>query len=176
MTAVIPTLATERLILRPWRDDDIERFAILAGDAEHTKYIGGVLSREDAWRKMATYMGSWLLRGYGPFALEQRQTGQFAGYCGPWNPLGWPEAEIAWGIVPDMSGKGFIDEAARRALRFAYVDLGWTTAVSVIATENIRSIRVAERLGAQLDRTTENRGWPVGVYRHLPPHTLQPDP
>ena len=171
MTIAIPTLETERLILRPWRDADIDAFAVLAGDAEHAKYLGGALSREDAWRKMATYMGHWMLRGYGPLAIEDKASGNFIGYCGPWNPLGWPEPEIAWGLVPSSLGHGFATEAARAALTFAYETLGWTTAVSVIATDNLPSIRVAERLGAKLDYTTENRGWPVGVYRHAGPST-----
>ena len=171
MTIAIPTLTTERLILRPWHDADIDDFAALAGDAEHAKYLGGALSREDAWRKMATYMGHWLLRGYGTFALEERASQRFVGYCGPWNPLGWPEPEIAWGLVPTVLGKGFATEAARACLNYAYSTLGWTTAVSVIATENLPSIRVAERLGAKLDYTTENRDWPVGVYRHAKPKT-----
>lgn len=164
----IPTLVTERLILRPWRDDDIDGFAALLADpASH--FVGGPLSREDAWRKMATYLGHWLLRGYGTFALERRRSGDFVGYCGPWNPLGWPEPEIAWGIVPAAQGQGFATEAARRALAFAYETLRWPTAVSVIALENSKSIRVAERLGAVLDRTTDNRGFRVGVYRHVAP-------
>jgi RimJ/RimL family protein N-acetyltransferase len=166
---MIPTLVTERLILRPWRDADIDAFFVLAGDAEHAKYLGGALSRENAWRTMATHMGHWLLRGYGTFALEERASQHFVGYCGPWYPLGWPEPEIAWSLVPSMLGQGFATDAARAALTYAYDTLGWTTAVSVIATENLASIRVAERLNAKLDYTTENRGWPVGVYRHAGP-------
>ena len=169
MTVVIPTLETERLILRPWYDGDVDGFAALMADAEISRYVGGPLSRDDAWRKMATYVGHWLLRGYGTFALELRATRQFVGYCGPWFPLGWPEREIAWGIIPAEHGQGFATEAARRALTFAYEDLGWDTAVSVISTANTPSIRVAERLGAVRGEHLTVRSFPVDVWRHLPP-------
>jgi RimJ/RimL family protein N-acetyltransferase len=169
MTFAIPTLETERLLLRPWRDADTDGFASLMGDAVHSRFVGGPLSREEAWRKMCTYVGHWFLRGYGPFALEAKATGQFVGYCGPWAPLGWPEPEISWGIVPSAARQGFATEAATRALTYAYETLKWPTAVSVIAVENSASIRVAERLGAVLGRTTENRGWTVGIYRHRAP-------
>jgi RimJ/RimL family protein N-acetyltransferase len=162
----IRTLETERLILRPWRDSDIDGYAELMHDAERSKFIGGPLSRDDAWRRLATYVGHWSLRGYGVWALEDKATETFVGYSGLWNPLGWPEREITWALRQQFQGRGLIAEAARCVRAYAYEDLGWSTAVSVIAQENTASIRVAERLGAVLGGTTENRGWMCGIYRH----------
>lgn len=169
MTVAIPTIETPRLRLRSWRDADLPVHARFCADPATAKFVGGVCSENDAWRRMATQLGHWQMRGYGPWALEDKATGEAVGYCGPWNPHGWPEPEIAWGLVREAHGKGFATEAARRALAHAFDDLGWTTAISVIAVENIPSIRVAERLGAGLDRTTEMWGWKVGIYRHPAP-------
>lgn len=172
MTAHVPTIETERLVLRQWREGDLPRFAAFQADPALANFVGGVTGTDDAWRKMAMFAGHWHLRGYGVFAVEDKATRTFAGYAGPWNPHGWPEPEIAWGFCKDCHGKGFATEAALAALRFAYGTLGWTTAISCIALDNTASRRVAERLGAAFERTTENRGWTVGIFRHRSPAEL----
>lgn len=168
----IPHIETERLRLRAWREEDFPAMARFYADPSTATYVGGVMTADDAWRRMATYVGHWLLRGYGPWALELKDGGHFAGYSGLWNPHGWPEREINWGLLPEFQGRGLVVEAARRVRAFAYEQLGWPTVVSCIALENTKSRRVAERLGCRLDRTTENRGWTVGVFRHPSPAEL----
>ena len=172
MTA-IPTIESERLILRPWREADIDGYAAIYVDAERSQFIGGPLSREDAWRKMATVIGHWSLRGYGTWALEEKASRRFVGYCGPWNPMGWPEPEIGWGLLADVEGSGFATEAALRARAYAYEALGWSTAISVIRTDNTPSIRVAERLGCTRESTAEYKGQARFIYRHPPSSKLQ---
>ena len=86
----IPTLTSERLILRPFRENDLDAFARCCQDEETMRYLGGTLSREDAWRQMAMLLGHWQLRGYGMWALEERATGAFVGRLGFHRPEGWP--------------------------------------------------------------------------------------
>lgn len=166
---MIPEFTTERLVMRGFRDDDFPSFAGFYANEQTARFVGGVCSGEDAWRRMASFAGHWILRGYGLWALQLRETGAFVGYCGLWFPQGWPEPEIGWGLVEAHHGRGYVTEAARRARSYAYDSLGWTTVVSCIALENTASIRVAERLEARFERTIENRGWTVGVYRHPAP-------
>jgi RimJ/RimL family protein N-acetyltransferase len=170
--ASIPVLETERLCLRAWRDADIDAYADFCGSEATAKYVGGVCSRDDAWRRMAMLLGHWSLRGYGPWVIEDKASGQFAGYSGPWNPHGWPEPEIMWGLAANAQGRGFATEAARRARDFAYSELGWRSAISCIVNENLPSQRVAARLGATLEKTAEIRGYAVGIYRHPGPNNL----
>jgi RimJ/RimL family protein N-acetyltransferase len=168
----IPTLETERLILRPWREADHAPYARLMSDAATARYIGGVLSADDAWRKMASIIGHWQLRGYGSWALEAKANGAFVGYVGPWFPHGFPEPEIGWSLLPEYHGRGFATEAARSARDYAYRVFGWTTAISIVADGNISSERVAARLGAVRERTLEIRGMSAGIWRHPPPDEL----
>lgn len=164
----IPTIESERLIMRDFRDADFEPMAdFFASDI--SSFYGGPCDRADAWRKFAVYPGHWTLRGYGPFAIEVRETGAFAGICGPWYPEGWPEPEITWALVPDHHGKGYATEAAQRALRFVYEDLSWPTVVSVIANANHASTRLALRLGAIFESKLENRYGTASLYRHPRP-------
>ncbi len=160
-------LSTDRLLLREFRGDDFEAMVDFYASPV-SRFYGGPCNREEGWRKFAVYPGHWSLRSYGPWALEERATGQFVGLCGPWFPEGWAEPEITWALVPSAHGRGFATEAAGRALRSAYEDFGWTTAVSVISVENTASIALAERLGATYERDLEYRYGPARLYRHRP--------
>jgi RimJ/RimL family protein N-acetyltransferase len=169
---MVPVLETERLRLRAWREGDLGAYAVFCASDATARLLGGPWGPGTAWRRMAAYAGHWILRGYGVWALEDKSSGHFVGYSGLWNPAGWPEPEISWGLVQEFHGCGYATEAARRARRFAYADLGWSTVVSYIRPENIASARVAERLGAKLEKSIDLRGVAVGVYRHSAPHAL----
>ncbi len=165
----IPVLETERLILRAFEQRDFKPFAAFYA-TEASQFVGGPMDEALAWRKLSGYAGSWILRGFGKFALEEKQSGKFVGLVGPWFPEGWPEPEISWTVVQDFQGKGFAKEAATRALRFVYEELGWETACSCIDADNTPSIRLAESLGADCEGETEIRPFgPALLYRHKSP-------
>ncbi len=167
--ASIPVLETERLALRGLRQADLDAYAAFFADAHLTRFIGGALSREDAWRNMAMRAGSWLLRGFGYWAVETKEAREMVGICGLTYPEGWPEEEIGWAIFPAHQGKGYASEAAKRARAYAYGELGWTTAISLINPANEPSLRVAEKLGAKHDGVFNLRGAELGIFRHPPP-------
>ncbi|MEM9202720.1 MAG: GNAT family N-acetyltransferase [Actinomycetota bacterium] len=169
---MLPTThETDRLTLRGFREADFEPMAAFFADPVSAFY-GGPCDRDDAWRKFAVYSGHWVLRGYGPWALERKDTGEFIGLCGPWYPEGWFEPEITWALVPGHHGHGFATEAAHAALDLAYREFGWTTAVSVVAVANQASAAVARRLGAAVEQQIEARYGPADVYRHVGPGSL----
>jgi len=167
----VPVLETERLRMREWREADLPAFAVYYADEVTGRFLSSSSDPAEAWRRLALQVGHWVLRGYGAWALEEKASGQWIGYCGLWNPHAWPEPEVMWGLAPDARGRGYATEAARRARDFAYGQLGWRTAISCIAPDNAASQRVAERLGARLERSIELRGHTAGVYRHPGPST-----
>lgn len=164
----IPVFETPRLRLRGFRPDDFEPFVGFYASEISATY-GGPCGRDEAWRKFAVFSGHWALRGYGPWALELKATGELVGLSGLWCPEGWLEPEVTWALLPGHHGQGYATEAAHRALQAAYEHFGWGTAVSVVAVGNKASAAVARRLGATLESTIPFRGGEGWVFRHRGP-------
>ena len=153
------TLETERLILRMWRNADFEEYAELCADPEVMRFLGGkVFDRTEAWRQMASMIGHWYLRGYGIWAVEEKDSGRLAGRIGCINPEGWPGFEVGWTLKREFWGKGYATEAGRRALEYGFNELDKPHIISLIHPENRASIRVAERLGETLEGTARIMG------------------
>lgn len=143
-----PILVTERLILRPPSGDDLPAFVRFSSDEETTRFIGGVMNEAEAWRAWAALAGAWHIRGFSMFSLICRDTGNWVGRIGPWQPEGWPGKEIGWGVAPEYAGKGYAFEAAKACMDYVFDLLGWDDVIHTIAPDNIASIKLAERLGS----------------------------
>jgi RimJ/RimL family protein N-acetyltransferase len=166
MNGVIPVLHTERLILRGFTQDDFEPFAAIVADPEVVRYLddGAPISRTECWRGMALFLGHWHLRGYGWWAVEERQSGRFLGRIGLYNPEGWPGIEVGWLLRRDAWGRGLATEGAIAALAFAFDVVGADHVISLIDGRNVRSIRVAEKIGSRYERDMMHRERPLVVY------------
>jgi RimJ/RimL family protein N-acetyltransferase len=152
----VPELRTERLVMRGFRDDDLDAWAAICADPEVTRWVGDPdgLSREDAWRRMVYVVGHWELRGYGNWALVERDTGELVGRAGLYRPEGWPGLEVGWLVGRKHWGRGFAPEAGRAAIEWARTALGADRVISLIEDDNERSARVAEKLGMRLEGRT----------------------
>jgi RimJ/RimL family protein N-acetyltransferase len=162
----IPKIVTKRLILRGFQEDDLDAYAEMSGSEEVMRYIGTgkPMSRSESWRGMATILGHWQLRGYGMWAVEERQSGEMLGRVGLWNPEGWPGLEIGWTIRRAFWGRGFATEAGKVAIEYAFEELQQSHVISLIRPENIASRRVAEKLGEKLEGSTEMLGSEALIY------------
>ena len=159
----LPTLATDRLILRAPRVADFDCFAEIAC-TERGRFFGGPMNREDAWAEFAAMTGGWLLHGHGLWTIG-----------GPSGVLGFVvlgfepgdrEPELGWFLTADAEGHGYAFEAAKAARAHAYTDLGWTTLVSYIDPANRRSLALARRLGALEDGEIVEDGERTLILRH----------
>jgi RimJ/RimL family protein N-acetyltransferase len=163
---LLTELETTRLLLRPLGAEDFHPYAEMCADPEVMRYVGdrGALSREDAWRQLAMLVGHWHLRGFGMWAVTERGSGVFVGRVGLHYPEGWPDRELAWALARPFWGRGYAAEAARAALGEAFGRLGWSRVTSLIDPANIRSVRLAERLGELLVGEAVVHGHRVAVY------------
>ena len=144
-------LHTERLILREWRDSDQEPFAELNADPEVMRYMPKRLSREESDEFAQRIQDHFERHGFGWWAVEVRGGESFIGFVG----LGFtryetaftPCVEVGWRLSRSAWGHGYATEAARRAIRFGFDELGLAEIVSFTVPDNVRSRHVMERLG-----------------------------
>jgi RimJ/RimL family protein N-acetyltransferase len=164
-------LTTPRLLLRQWRDDDLDPLAAMNADPEVMRFIGdgSLRDRQQTAAGLAQVRREWSERGYGLFAVEVLQTGQLAGWVGLAVPAFLPEVlpavEIGWRLGRAYWGAGIATEAARVVLRFGFDDCGLDRIISIRHVDNRASGRVMDKLGLRFDRRTvvPAHGQPVEV-------------
>jgi ribosomal-protein-alanine N-acetyltransferase len=171
MTAC-PTLLTERLILRPFEETDLDAYTDLLTSPEvrRSLRLPESFSRREAWSGMAQWRGQWELRGSGQFALEERSTGHFVGRAGLHRPEveDWPGLEVGWALRPEAWGRGYATEAGVASLAYAFDVMGEAEVFSVILPDNHRSQAVAGRLGLTLIEERVLSSYPAephGIWR-----------
>ena len=86
----VPTVRTDRLILRAPNAGDFELYREFYADPEASAFYGGPLGSAQAWRKLAYDIGHWELRGFGIWLLVEQASGASIGGCGIVWPEGWP--------------------------------------------------------------------------------------
>ena len=137
----IPTIETERLILRGWREDDLDAYAAIMADPEVMRFLGGAMARRDSWRSMATMIGHWALRGFGLWAVERKRDGALIGRVGVQYPEGWPVHRSRLDSRPPLLGTGLRDRSREGLARFGFKTTRLPKLISLIDPEN----RLAER-------------------------------
>jgi RimJ/RimL family protein N-acetyltransferase len=166
---MIPRIETARLVLRAPQTADFAAFGahFMSPRSIHED---GPLDLAGAWKEFAAAAAGWLLRGYGSLSMTDRTTGGYLGEVGIYRLATYPEPEIGWMVTPEAEGRGLAFEAASALRDWAYAAFGWTTLVSYVGARNLRSIRLAERLGARLDPAAPQPvDDPCLVFRHPGP-------
>src|SRR3970040_951594 len=148
-------LATERLVLRRWKDSDREPFAEITADPRVLESFPGCLTREESDQLMDDIESHFDNRGFGLFATELKADGKLIGFIGlhvaSFQAHFTPCVEIGWRIAVPYWGKGLATEGSREVIRFAFERLRLESLVSFTSPENIASRRVMEKLGMTHD-------------------------
>jgi len=149
----VPTIETERLILRPYRRDDFVAYAALFADPEVTRFVGGIpFSREQAWTRFLRQIGMWHYFGFGFFALQDRENGQFIGEAGfhdlhrGISPSVEGTMETGWALSPRSHGQGLATEAVTAAIKWGDQHFPSLKKTCIIDIGNRASLRVASKL------------------------------
>ncbi|MDP9055464.1 MAG: GNAT family N-acetyltransferase [Acidobacteriota bacterium] len=155
-------LETERLRLRRWKPDDREPFARMNADARVMEFFPKTLTRDESDETADRIEKGFAKHGFGLYALELRETGQFIGFAGlavpEFDAPFMPRVEIGWRLAFEHWGRGLATEAAREALRYGFGELGLTEIVAFTVPANSRSRRVMENIGMMRD--------PAGDFEH----------
>jgi RimJ/RimL family protein N-acetyltransferase len=153
-----PTIRTDRLHLRLWRDEDLPAFAALNADPKVMEFFPKLLDRAESDAFAARIREGFDARGFGLWAVEVPGIADFIGFVGLSVPQFeahfTPCVEIGWRLAREHWGRGYASEAARAALDFGFRGLGLDQIVSFTTLANWRSRRVMERIG--MTRTPED--------------------
>ena len=143
---------TSRLLLRPWRDEDIAAFAQMSTDPAVMEYLLPLSQRGssvETW--VAQKRAHWAEHGFGQWVVELPGGARFIGVVGletvSYEAHFTPAVEVAWRLARPYWGQGYATEAARAALDYGFSGLGLQEIVAVTVPANQRSRRVMERLG-----------------------------
>ena len=147
----IHTLVTERLILRPWKEEDIEPFARLNQDPLVMQYFPGLKTRAETEEMVKLFMQRIEEFGWGLWAAALRESDTFIGFIGlqhvyftaPFTPA----VEIGWRLAQAYWGKGYATEGAKACLKFAFETIHLDEIVSFTSVQNMRARAVMERIG-----------------------------
>jgi len=168
----VPVLTTTRLRLRAHELEDFEPSAVMWGDAEVVRHVGGrPFTREESWARYLRYPGLWALLGYGFWLAEEKGTQRFVGDVGfgdfkrAIEPKLEGEPEAGWVLARHAQGKGYATEAMGAVLAWADQRLKGRASVCMIDTGNASSIRVADKLGYREFARTDYKEKAVILYR-----------
>lgn len=165
-----PELETERLLLRQWREEDLEPYARMCADGEVMRHIGdgAPLTREGAQAQISHFGSWWKEHGIGPWAAEEKATGAFLGFVGLARQDDWPEGdhktEVGWRLDRRFWGRGLATEGALASLRYGFGELGLERIICIVQPANAASRKVAEKAGLAVRGTTRWRGNEVLWY------------
>jgi RimJ/RimL family protein N-acetyltransferase len=156
---MIPVLTTERLVLRPFRLDDLASLAVIHADPSFWWYpLRAAMSEEETESFLVRVIARYESDGFGVEALEDRSSGELIGWAGLAVPHFLPEilpaVEVGWRLASTCRGRGLATEVGAAAVHWGFTEGGLDRIVSIYEAENAASGRVMEHLGFTLERTT----------------------
>jgi RimJ/RimL family protein N-acetyltransferase len=144
-------LQTRRLLLRPWRESDLEPFAALNADPAVMEHFAKPLDRSESDAFVARIRAHFAREGFGFWAVEVPGVAPLVGLVGLARPAFeahfTPCVEVGWRLAREHWGEGYATEAARASIRFGFEQLGLDEIVSFTVPANVRSRAVMERIG-----------------------------
>lgn len=164
----IPTLTTQRLILRGPKDSDVAPLAAFMV-SPRAAWIGGPYPGEDAVEWLDWQRGRWAELGRGSWIVALRDDDTPIGRVGLLDHAGWSEPELAWFLFEGFDGQSYAHEAALAARAYAAKVLNLPPLFSFIEPSNQRSKALALRLGATPEQDVQRKGVTLTIYRHPGP-------
>jgi RimJ/RimL family protein N-acetyltransferase len=158
---------TERLLLRPWRQDDLDIYHRLRGDPGVVRYLyDEPLDREGARAKLDGLCSELDVPGqWTNLAVELADSGEVVGDVG----IGWVsdvhrQDDVGYSFLPEHHGHGYATEAAAAMVELAFTNLGAHRVTGRLDARNTASARVLERLGMRREAHFVQNEWVKGEW------------
>ena len=144
-------LETERLVLRSWRDEDLQPFHAMCSDPDVMATLGPLMSVDETAALIGRMNDREERDGHTFWVMESREAGAFIGFCGVVRAMdGLPIAgkpELGWRMARSAWGKGYVTEAAHATIRWCWENLPDDSLYAITSVDNMRSRAVMERIG-----------------------------
>jgi ribosomal-protein-alanine N-acetyltransferase len=166
-------LETERLVLRPLEEGDLDNLWALSSDPEVVRYLSsGVLGREETAIRLRRMMDHWLAHGYGIWAVLRKADRQFIGRCGIATVHDDLEHELVYTLGRAYWGHGYATEAARAAIEHGFTQLKFPRVIALAVAENLASRNVMRKVGMTFEKVIPFLGHEALRHRLDNPYTL----
>jgi [ribosomal protein S5]-alanine N-acetyltransferase len=161
-------LETNRLRLRPLRNEDVEALFGVLGDPETMRFYAVPYTRQLVEEWIKDSINRYRRDGIGLWAVELKATGELIGDCGPAvrEVLGAREIELGWHVKRAFWGQGLATEAAEASRDWVFRNIHPSRLIALVRPENNPSRRVAEKIGMTVEQEVEygSKGWVHLVY------------
>ena len=148
-------IETERLLIRPFKMEDIEPSYIMNLDAEVSKYTGdgGIVSKKEIERRIVeNVFGDYEKHGFGRLAVELKKVNKFIGFTGLKYLEDMDEVDLGFRFMKEYWGKGIATESAKACVNLGFNKLGLKRMIAMVLPENTGSIRVLEKLNFEFEK------------------------
>ena len=158
---------TARLRVRRLQPLDLEEFHAVCSDPEVVRFMGDgqPVSRESTQKWIERSLRNYETLGYGTFAVIEKGSERFIGWCGLVHTDQTPDVEIVYAFAKDCWGKGYASELVPALMEYGFRTLKLSRIVATIAPENQASIHVVTKLGMRYDETRpDEHGLPTAFF------------
>ncbi len=160
-------LETDRLRIRPYRQEDLGSVTLLLTDEEVVRQTG--LKEHQTGQEVAAFF-QVILNSYATrhpvcaFGIEEKETGTVVGSCGYETVGDYGDVQIYYALLPECRGNGYATEASERLIGFLLDDFGARRVLAYTASDNSPSVALAERVGMKLEEELSIDGRPSLMY------------
>ena len=159
-------LETDRLYMRRFRTNDLDVFSQILGQDEVGQWLprGRGYTKDEVEKVLDNVAKHWQEKGYGIWAVIEKESGKIIGHCGLNYVKQNDEVEVLYGFGKEYWGLGYATEAAKAALSFGFEKIGLDRIVAFAKIDNIASRRVIEKIGLKYIKDIEIFGMNCAYY------------
>lgn len=172
----LPTLETDRLLVRPMRQEDVDDLFAYTQDEETARYVTWNANQTvDQAQQFLTHVLSNYEQGkQAPWAIEWKATGQMVGTIDFIHLLldENKQAELGYALSRQFWGKGIVTEAVERVLDFGFEALQLERIQARCMEPNIGSARVMEKVGMTYEGTLRRLIFIKGTFHDVKMYSI----
>lgn len=160
-------LETSRLLLRTWRDTDLDDLVWLHSQVKASRYLsvtGRPWTRDEAAGRLTGWGEEYLLYGVTKFKLQRRDDGRFVGRAGFSIFAATGQFELGYAIAPQFWGQGYATEIAGALATFFFDREIGDHFIAFAHVDNAASLKVLEKIGMRFQHTGPMNGLQAHVY------------